>query len=44
MEYDSKDIEAIENIMYQNNIELFYLMPFYIYIMQDYIKKLLTNI
>lgn len=43
-EYNDLDIKAIEDILFQNNIEIFYLIPFYIYIIQDYIKRLLVNI
>ena len=42
--YHSEDFEPMMDVDFQNNIELFYLIPFYIFIIQDYIKKLLANI
>lgn len=43
-EYHSEDFEPMMDVEFQNNIELFYMIPFYIFIIQDYLKKLLANI
>lgn len=43
MDFDPKDLELIEHLPYQNNIELFYMMPFYIFVIEDYIKRLLIT-
>lgn len=44
MDFDSEDLVFIEKLPFQNNIELFYMMPFYIYVIEYYIKTLLVNI
>ena len=44
LEFDVNDLELIEHLPYQNNIELFYIMPFYIFVIEEYIKRLLMNI
>ena len=44
LKIDKEDIEAIENLQYSNNIELFYLIPLYIYILKYTIKTILANI
>ena len=42
--YHSEDFEPLMEYDFQNNIELFYLIPFYIFIIHEYVKKLLSNI
>lgn len=42
--FHSEDFEPMMDVEFQNNIELFYLIPFYIFIIQEYVKKLLANI
>ena len=42
-QFDSKSIEILENLDYQPNIILFYMMPIIIYILEDTIKSLLVK-
>ncbi len=42
--YHSEDFEYLIEQEFQNNIEQFYIIPFYIFIIKDYISKLLANI
>lgn len=42
-DFNVKDLDNIKKLSYQNNIELFYIIPFYIFIIEKYIKGLLLT-
>ena len=42
IDFDISDFDAIENLDYEDNIRIFYVVPLMIYCLENYIKTLLT--